>query len=156
MSQSSKQLINSADRSVGKIGCGRDLESRFNPTNGYSDASEFLREGDDYDGYVHGGCGLGAASAAPNKKQKRLAQRSHRPHRPHLKRRRKGPLAIGGPFRRLEKAERRRGGRGVHIKAIKGIALVGAKNVSPLRRAIINFTDLCLDITDLLIEGLHL
>ena len=49
----------------------------------------------------------------------------------------KKPLGhMGGFFAALKKRERREvEGRGI-IKAIKGIALVGAKKVSPLRRAI--------------------
>ena len=50
----------------------------------------------------------------------------------------KVPWPIGGLFRRPEKRERREvEGRGI-IKAIQGIALVGAKKVSPPRRAVFN------------------
>jgi hypothetical protein len=48
----------------------------------------------------------------------------------------KSPWPFGGLFRRLEKAGEERDGRGVSLKAIKGIALVGAKEVSPLWRAV--------------------
>jgi hypothetical protein len=54
----------------------------------------------------------------------------------------KAPWLFGGLFRRLKKRERREvEGRGI-IKAIKGIALVGAKKVSPPQRAILKITDL--------------
>jgi hypothetical protein len=125
MSQSSKQLINSADRSMGKIGCGRDLESRFNPTNGYSDTSEHLRDDDDQcAGREVAGWGL--RSTAPNKKQKRLAQCSQRPHRPHFfQGGEKVPWPIGGLFAALKKRERRGGKAGYpnsKEKALRSLA----------------------------------
>jgi hypothetical protein len=51
----------------------------------------------------------------------------------------KSPWPFGGLFPRLEKAGEERDGKGGVIKAIKGIALVGAKKVSPPRRAILYF-----------------
>jgi hypothetical protein len=66
MSQSSEQLTNSADGSMGKIGRGRIWISRFNQTSRCSHAQQKNNYGE------RKGCGLGAARAAPNKK--RLAQ----------------------------------------------------------------------------------